>query len=1310
MTPERWKQIQEIFSAAMDELDATLREALIQERCGVDENLLREVRDLIAYDAPIVDLPDRAGALSAAFFRLLSELSENASEPDWVGRRTVDGYKLQERIGCGGFGYVYSAAKELNDSFRVAIKILIHVDQEEDFLREVRNLEAVRDDHVVRVLNFDTDVFGCNEWFPFIVTELVTGAQDIVEYAELRKLSVEKRVALFCDAVSGVAAAHKKSILHCDLKPANILVSPEGMVKVVDFGLAQRFSAAATGPMTTPVWISRNYASPEHANQERMSLESDVYSLGCVLYELLTGFVPINYYYCVETEQPALRKEHRIIPLREVSPYLECAYLGDLEAILQKALAHEPLARYQSALNLEADLKAWLKEKPVEARRQQKIYWPYRLGKAIYRNPIRVPFFVLLIVAISLFAFRLNTTNNRARDFESRLGTVTNHLLNTADELTDIPGTDWVRRNILAKTMAELEALSNQAPDSLAQKRLLAAAFYRVSLALANNRSSSNEYHAMSEYALKAIRLAEAVSRESHDLYDVGVMIDQCLKLDNFYYYNPEFLAPCEWASVRWKELSRENNSYSYVNSLRGAGLAARLARRTDHSMNLLEDASYAVGEGLNRNPNDENLDWADAWLAMTGAKILNENGRVEAAISTFESAAEFARNRATQSAEWKLHLVRLLQEYTETLCDWDQYSKADTIVDELLTLLIEHDGSSLKGTWLNARTFNLASKSRAARNRTGEAHHFALKAEALYARIYESDPGNALWGRQRVDQLASLATIQLKVAASPRAIETLLLEDRVFQEICQRNPEECSWIENSRSLLSNTLSGLNDLQKRQLSPLKATPASQSKSSYTFESLEDPLLSKARDLMNRARNTESENNPAKTAAFRSEALDRLDEVYAKDEQNLSVARELLLGYVDYFKDTRGAADRKKIQIELDTAVALADNLQAEHPSIPMFRPISLLLHSMKSGVVGDNRGALVAAERFRTILPSSFINDAPDDSTTTSWVSALARKLTNRAFALPIPPPRPDLLVSPSSLLSSKFAPFPGDWVKTLIMESSRDRDNIESLLQVMGPYAVDVANLNCPAEVAEPTAVTKAIESAESFWRQGDRRPLVQNAITIGRLSRFVIGSCRKPGVPLSSLADAIRFVNNNGVATEEALFLLSIVRRVLATTGHFDSAQATNAIVLNALKGKAFYSLNHLRLYLYNLEYSSLLMRSGAVNDAFQTARLTLSWRKENRGSERPEFIGPMDITYSAVMLGLGRLDDATSHLRLALKEPFWKGSLGAALDATNKSTWCVTLLANKQSFNDLSTRLLPSERVVFTEVMERCEGVKK
>lgn len=1295
----------EIFVAATNEPDATVREALIQERCGVDEALLREVHNLIANDAPIVDLPGRASALLAAFS------IEPAGEPDWVGQRTVGGYILQERIGYGGFGYVYSAAKELDDSFRVAIKLLIHVDQEEDFLREVRNLEAVRDDHVVRVLDFDTDLFGCYEKFPFIVTELVTGAQGIVEHAELRKLSVEKRVALFCDAVSGVAAAHQKSILHCDLKPANILVNSQGIVKVVDFGLAQRFSAASTGTVITPRGISLNYASPEHANKERMSLESDVYSLGCVLYELLSGFVPINYDYCTnETELRAMRKEHRIIPLREVSPYLECAYLGDLEAILQKALAQEPSERYHSAIDLEADLKAWLKEKPVESRRHHRTYWPYRLGKAIYRNPGWIASAVFSLVAIFLFAFRLNTTKNKARDFEARLDTVTNHLLKTADELTDIPGTDWVRRNILAKAMAELEAVSNQAPDSLSQKRLLAAAFYRVSLALGNNRASSNEYRAMSEYALKAIRLAEAVSLESNDLYDVGVMIDQCLKLDNFHYYNPEFLAPCEWASVRWKELSRKNNSYSYVNSLRGAGLAARLARRTDRSMNLLEDASYAVGEGLNRNPNDENLHWADAWLAMTLAKLLNENGRVEAAINNFESAAAVARNDATRSAEWKAFLVELLQEFTIMLCDWDQYSKADRIVDELLKMLIEHDGSSLKGTWLNARTFNLASKSRASRNRTGEAYQYALKAEALYARLYESDPGNALWGRQRVDQLASLATIQLKVAASPRAIETLLLEDRVLQEICQRNPEECSWIMNSRSLLSNTLSGLNDLQKRQLSPMNATLASQSKSSNTFESLEDPLLSEARELMNRATNTESENNPAKTAAIRSEAIDRLDAVYAKDEQNLRVARELLLGYIDYFKDTRGAADRQKIQVELDAAIALADDLLVEHSSIPMFRPIALLLHSMKSDVSGDNRGALVAAERFRTILPSISINDAPDDSTTTGWVSGLARKLTNRAFALPIVPPRPGLPLSPSSLLSSKSAPFPGDWVKMFIMESSRDRDNIESLLQVMGPYAVDVANLNCPAEVAEPTAVTKAIESAESFWRQGDRRPLVQNAITIGRLSRFVIGSCRKPGVPLSSLAEAIRFVNNNGVPTEEALFLLSIVRRVLATTGHFDSAQATNAIVLNALKGKAFYSLDHLRLYLYNLEYSSLLMKSGAVNDAFQTARLTLAWRKENRGSERPEFIGPMDIPYSAVMLGLGRLDDATSHLRLALKEPFWKGSLGAALDATNKSTWCVTLLANKQSFNDLSTRLLPSERVVFTEVMERCEGVKK
>ena len=281
MELERWRRIEEVLHAAL-EAPAAQRPGLVAECCGGDLALLAEVESLIHAD-------QNAGVF------LRQPLMEEEEEELVVGRR-IGPYRLERRLGEGGMSTVY-LAQRADDQYRrrVAIKLLrfgmVGEDQLRRFRAERQILAELDHSNIARLYDGGTE-----GGLPYFAMELVEG-EPIDVWCDRHRLTVRRRLELFRTVCAAVSAAHQKLVVHRDLKPSNILVTADGVPKLLDFGIAKlldpRRSPAETEPTVT--WLrvmTPSYASPEQARGAPISTASDVYSLGVLLYRLLTGRLP----------------------------------------------------------------------------------------------------------------------------------------------------------------------------------------------------------------------------------------------------------------------------------------------------------------------------------------------------------------------------------------------------------------------------------------------------------------------------------------------------------------------------------------------------------------------------------------------------------------------------------------------------------------------------------------------------------------------------------------------------------------------------------------------------------------------------------------------------------------------------------------------------------------------------------------------------------------------------------------------------------------------------------------------------------
>src|ERR1700723_2684126 len=303
MDSAHWKQVQDLFHAAAD-LPAPEQRAFLKNACGGNDALAAEVLALLAEDSQGSSLLDRNVA------HVAGQVFDESSAPSFSFKE-FGPYRIKQMLGEGGMGVVY-LAERTDLGTQVAVKVLrdawLSPARRERFASEQRTLAQLNHPSIARLYDADTLEDGT----PWFVMEYVDGIP-ITQYCREHACSVERRLRLFRLVCEAVQHAHGQTVIHRDLKPSNILVKSDGSVRLLDFGIAKQLESldlAVDQTMTGLRLMTPAYASPEQVRGDRVGISTDVYSLGVILYELVTGQLPFDLTGLTPAEAATVVTEH----------------------------------------------------------------------------------------------------------------------------------------------------------------------------------------------------------------------------------------------------------------------------------------------------------------------------------------------------------------------------------------------------------------------------------------------------------------------------------------------------------------------------------------------------------------------------------------------------------------------------------------------------------------------------------------------------------------------------------------------------------------------------------------------------------------------------------------------------------------------------------------------------------------------------------------------------------------------------------------------------------------------------------------
>ncbi len=386
METERWSQVEGLFLRC-EGLTKDAQRQLLEGACGDQPDLRQQVEGMLA--------GDRLGTDWMGRMIRQALVQEPEARPRRIGR-----YRLLGELGRGGLSTVH-LAERADDQYRqrVALKLVRRGLESDETLRRMRRERQILADlehpNIARLLDGDATADGV----PYFVMEHIEG-QPIAAYAEQHRLSLDSRLRLVEQVCAAVHHAHQRLVIHRDIKPSNILVTAEGVPKLLDFGIAKLFDpgAEASATVTGQGWMTPEYASPEQVRGEALTTATDIYSLGVLLYQLLTGISPqqvqgrklreLEEAICeMEPPRPSLAvrqlERESLAGLEHSTRKLAERLSGDLDNIILKAMRKQPADRYSSAERLAEDLRRYRLSLPVSARPAT---WGYRVGLFVRRQ------------------------------------------------------------------------------------------------------------------------------------------------------------------------------------------------------------------------------------------------------------------------------------------------------------------------------------------------------------------------------------------------------------------------------------------------------------------------------------------------------------------------------------------------------------------------------------------------------------------------------------------------------------------------------------------------------------------------------------------------------------------------------------------------------------------------------------------------------------------------------------------------------------------------------------------------------------
>lgn len=509
ITPGDWQRVREAFHSAV-ELDPEERRSFLEEFRSAEPELFRELESLLAHQQDTVEIIHDKSLF-------ISGLAPD-HQASWEGRK-IGAYQVVAKIGEGGMGAVYQAIR-VDDHYlkNVAIKIVRAACATQPYLQRFRGerqiLATLDHPHIAHLL----DGGATEDGLPYLVMEYVIGLP-IDEYCDQHRLSIQDRLKLFLKVCSAVEYAHQKLVIHRDLKPANILVTAEGEPKLLDFGIAKLIdpelyfqTADADGTNAWP--MTPEFASPEQVRGDQITTASDVYSLGVVLYRLMTGHAPYilprtgvaqwsRVILETEPERPSLIVEKKcqshgspgsvqpatpdeIAQARGTRVHaLRRSLDGDIDNIVLMALRKDPARRYASVEQLANDVRRNLDGLPVIARADT---FGYRLTKYAHRHRVLVTAAALVVLSLTagmLVSVRQARIAERQRAvaeqrFNDIRGVSHDLIFQIHDSIQFLPGATPARKLVVQSALRYLNTLSKDAPDNLSIQQEIAAAYEKV--------------------------------------------------------------------------------------------------------------------------------------------------------------------------------------------------------------------------------------------------------------------------------------------------------------------------------------------------------------------------------------------------------------------------------------------------------------------------------------------------------------------------------------------------------------------------------------------------------------------------------------------------------------------------------------------------------------------------------------------------------------------------------------------------------------------------------------------------------------